>query len=231
MASILWISDHIHPWLAEHEHSPCAWSVLGGIAATTEQIELITGVTCPIVRYHPVIIAKASRQPTVAILPADVQDLEIEEPSVEHFVSRTGVGHASTRISPPDDELRRAAQVLNEGEKVVMLVGQGALDATDEVLAVAERLGAGIITALLGKGVVPGDVPYHTQQLGLLGSKPSWDMIQNCDTLLMVGSNFPYGEFMPPKGQAAEGSGPWRPDRSRPTASQPALPDGGESMG
>ncbi len=147
-------------------------------------------------------IAKASRRPCVVIIPADVQDLEMEEPSVEHFVSRTGVGHASTRISPPEDELQRAAAVLNAGEKVVMLVGQGAMDATDEVLAVAEKLGAGIITALLGKGAVPGDVPYHTQQIGLLGSKPSWDMMQNCDTLLMVGSNYPYGEFMPPKGQA-----------------------------
>jgi pyruvate dehydrogenase (quinone) len=147
-------------------------------------------------------IAKASRRPCVVIIPADVQDLEMEEPSVEHFVSRTGVGHASTRISPPDDELQRAAAVLNAGKKVVMLVGQGALEATDEVLAVAEKLGAGIITALLGKGAVPGDVPYHTQQVGLLGSKPSWDMMQGCDTLLMVGSNFPYGEFMPPKDQA-----------------------------
>ena len=147
-------------------------------------------------------IAEAHRAPTVVILPADVQDLEMEEPTVEHFVSRTGVGHASTRISPPEDELARAAAVLNAGSKVAMLVGQGALHATDEVIAVAERLGAGVITALLGKAAVPGDVPYHTQQLGLLGSKPSWDMIQDCDTLLMVGSNFPYGEFMPPKGQA-----------------------------
>ena len=147
-------------------------------------------------------IAGASRKPTVVILPADVQNLEMEEPTVDHFVSRTGVGHPSTRISPPDGELARAAAVLNAGEKVVMLVGQGALDATDEVLAVAERLGAGIITALLGKGAVPGDVPYHTQQLGLLGSQASWDMMQDCDTLLMVGSNYPYGEFMPPKGNA-----------------------------
>lgn len=147
-------------------------------------------------------IAHASRKPTVVIIPADVQDLEMEEPAVEHFVSRTGVGHASTRISPPEDELARGAAVLNAGERVVMMVGQGALDATDEVIAVAERLGAGIITALLGKAAVPGDLPYHTQQLGLLGSKPSWDMMQNCDTLLMVGSNFPYSEFMPPTGQA-----------------------------
>ncbi len=168
--------------------------------------EYVKTVTAPmqaqLVVDRAVRIAAASRRPTVVILPADVQDLEMEEPTVEHFVSRTGVGHASTRISPPDDELARAAAVLNAGQRVAMLVGQGALDATDEVLAVADRLGAGIITALLGKGAVPGDVPYHTQQLGLLGSKPSWDMMQNCDTLLMVGSNFPYGEFLPPTGQA-----------------------------
>ncbi len=147
-------------------------------------------------------IAAASRRPTVVIIPADVQDLQMEMPTAEHFVSRTGVGHSSTRIAPPTDELERAAAVLNAGEKVAMIVGQGALDATDEVIEVAERLGAGVITALLGKGAVPGDVPYHTQQLGLLGSKPSYDMMQECDTLLMVGTNFPYGEFLPPTGQA-----------------------------
>ncbi len=147
-------------------------------------------------------IAAANRQPTVVIIPADVQDLEMETPTVAHFVSRTGVGHSSTRIAPAADELERAAAVLNAGDKVAMLVGQGALGATDEVIAVAEKLGAGVITALLGKGVVPGDVPYHTQQLGLLGSKPSYDMIQDCDTLFMIGTNFPYGEFLPPTGQA-----------------------------
>lgn len=168
--------------------------------------EYVKTVTTPmqaqLVVDRAVRIAKASRRPTVIIIPGDVQDLEMETPTVEHFVSRTGVGHASTRISPPHDELARAAAVLNAGTKVAMLVGQGALDATDEVLAVADRLGAGIITALLGKGAVPGDVPYHTQQLGLLGSKASWDMMQNCDTLLMVGSNYPYSEFLPPTGQA-----------------------------
>lgn len=147
-------------------------------------------------------IAAASLQPTVVIIPADVQDLPMEEPTVDHFVSRTGVGHSSTRITPPADELQRAAGVLNAGRKVAMIVGQGALDATDEILAVADRLGAGVITALLGKAAVPGDVPYHTQQLGLLGSKPSYDMMQDCDTLLMVGTNFPYAEFLPPTGQA-----------------------------
>jgi pyruvate dehydrogenase (quinone) len=168
--------------------------------------EYVKTVTAPmqaqLVVDRAVRIAMAYRRPTVVILPADIQDLPMEEPTAAHFVSRTGVGHASTRIAPPVDELERAAAVLNSGTKIAMLVGEGALGATDEVLAVAERLGAGVVTALLGKAVVPGDVPYHTQQLGLLGSKPSYDMMQGCDTLLMVGSNFPYAEFLPPTGQA-----------------------------
>ncbi len=147
-------------------------------------------------------VAKARRQPSVVILPADVQRMDAVDPAAEHFVSRSGIGFASPRIVPTDDDLQRAADVLNAGEKVAMLVGEGAIGATDEVLAVADRVGAGVITALLGKQVVPGDVPYHTQQLGLLGSRPSYDMMQNCDTLLMVGTNFPYGEFLPPTGQA-----------------------------
>lgn len=147
-------------------------------------------------------IAAARRCPTVIILPADVQTLETVEPPVAHWVSRTGVGHASSALVPPDDQLRRAADVLNSGSKVAMLVGQGARGATDEVLAVAERLGAGVATALLGKDVVPGDVPFHTQQLGLLGSQPSYEMMQDCDTLLMIGTNYPYAEFLPKTGQA-----------------------------
>ena len=147
-------------------------------------------------------VARAERCPTVVILPADIQTMKMETPDLEHWVSRTGVGHASTAVTPPTEELRRAAEVLNAGKKVAMLVGQGARGATDEVIAVADKLGAGIVTALLGKDVVPGDLPYHTQQLGLLGSKPSYDMMQDCDTLLMVGSNFPYAEFLPKTGQA-----------------------------
>ncbi|WP_206038417.1 thiamine pyrophosphate-requiring protein [Rhodococcus sp. HNM0569] len=147
-------------------------------------------------------IAAAQRAPVVVIVPADVQDLEMQTPGEEHGVSRTGVGYVSTASAPPSDEILRAAEVLTSGRKVAMLVGQGARGATDEVLAVADALGAGIVTALLGKDVVPADVPYHTQQLGLLGSKPSYDMMQDCDAFLMVGSGFPYSEFLPPTGQA-----------------------------
>lgn len=147
-------------------------------------------------------IAKATLRPCVVILPNDIQKAEFEEPTQEHFVSRTGVGHASARITPPLDELQKAADILNSGKKVAMLVGQGALNATDEIIEVARKTGAGIITALLGKAAVPADVPFHTHHLGLLGTKPSYDMMMDCDTLLMVGSNFPYGEFMPKTGQA-----------------------------
>jgi len=147
-------------------------------------------------------VARAHRGPSVVILPADVQNLEMEEPGPAHWVSRSGIGFASPRFVPTSDDLERAAEVLNAGSKVALLVGQGAMDATDEVIAVAERLGAGIVTALLGKAVVPADVPFHTQQLGLLGSRPSYDMMQECDTLFMIGTNFPYGEFLPPTGQA-----------------------------
>ncbi len=147
-------------------------------------------------------VAQAERCPTVVILPADVQNLTVREPDREHWVSRTGVGYVSTHLTPPEEELRRAAAVLSSGKKVAMLVGQGARGATEEVIAVAEKLGAGILTSLLGKDVVPGDLPYHTQQLGLLGSRPSYDMMQDCDTFFMIGSNFPYPEFMPKTGQA-----------------------------
>ncbi|HSN11108.1 MAG TPA: thiamine pyrophosphate-binding protein, partial [Propionibacteriaceae bacterium] len=168
--------------------------------------EFVKTVTAPMqaqmVLDKAIRVAETSRQPCVVILPVDVQDLEMEEPTVKHFVSRSGSGHTSTTICPPMEELQRAADLLNAGKKVTMMVGQGAMGATDEVLQVAEKLGAGVITALLGKAVVPGDVPYHSQQLGLLGTKPSWDQMQNCDTLLMVGSNYPYSEFMPPTGQA-----------------------------
>ena len=98
---------------------------------------------------------------------------------------------------PKDADLRRAADVLNAGEKVAMLVGAGALQATDEVIEVADILGAGVAKALLGKAVIPDDLPFCTGPIGLLGSKPSWDMMEECDTLLMIGSSFPYSEFLP----------------------------------
>jgi len=92
--------------------------------------------------------------------------------------------------------------VLNEGKKVAMLVGAGALHATDEVIETADRLGAGVAKALLGKAAVPDDLPFVTGSIGLLGTRPSYEMMTGCDTLFMIGSRFPYAEFLPEEGKA-----------------------------
>ncbi|HTO99323.1 MAG TPA: thiamine pyrophosphate-dependent enzyme, partial [Myxococcales bacterium] len=105
-------------------------------------------------------------------------------------------------IVPREEDLKRAAEVLNAGQKVAMLVGAGCMRAADEVVQVAEVLGAGIAKALLGKAVLPDDTPGCTGGIGLLGTRPSWKMMSECDTLLMVGSSFPYSEFLPKEGQA-----------------------------
>ena len=146
--------------------------------------------------------AKTRLQPAVIVLPHDVQGMTMEEPAREHWVSRSSVGAPSTQFAPPERDVVRAAEILNAGERVGLLVGHGGTGATDEILEVARLTGAGVITALRGKQVVPGDLPYHTQQLGLLGSAASWKISQECDTLLMLGTNYPYGEFLPKTGQA-----------------------------
>lgn len=147
-------------------------------------------------------IAKTRLQPTVIILPHDVQAMKMEEPDKEHWVARSGIGAPSTAITPPMDDIKRAAAILNGGKKVTLFVGHGANGATDEVLEVAKKTGAGIITALRGKQVIPSDVPYHTQHLGLLGTMASLNMMKHCDTLLMLGTNYPYSQFLPESGQA-----------------------------
>jgi pyruvate dehydrogenase (quinone) len=114
----------------------------------------------------------------------------------------TGIGMTGRALVPDEGSLRAAAEVLNAGRKVAILAGAGALNATDELIAVAERLGAGIAKALLGKFAVPDELPYVTGSIGLLGTGPSWELMNDCDTLLMVGSSFPYSEFLPKPGQA-----------------------------
>ncbi|WP_022880590.1 thiamine pyrophosphate-requiring protein [Gryllotalpicola ginsengisoli] len=140
--------------------------------------------------------------PAVIVLPHDVQAMPAKEPAVAHWVARSSGAPASARIRPADDELDRAAEVINAGSKVTFLVGAGAQGATDEVLEAARKAGAGIVTALRGKDVVPSDIPFHTQQVGLLGSLPSLTQMRECDTLVMLGTNYPYGEFLPASGQA-----------------------------
>jgi pyruvate dehydrogenase (quinone) len=147
-------------------------------------------------------VAKAERRVTCLIIPNDLQELDAAEPARAHATIHSGLGYVAPSVVPEEATLRQAAEVLNSGKKVAMLVGAGALHATDEVIAVAERLGAGIAKALLGKAAVPDDLPYVTGSIGLLGTKPSWEMMTGCDTLLMVGSGFPYSEFLPKEGQA-----------------------------
>jgi pyruvate dehydrogenase (quinone) len=139
---------------------------------------------------------------TAIIVPNDVQELPYEEPPREHGAVHSSPGWSPPVVVPRMDDLRRAAEVLNAGERVAILVGRGAAGATDEVLAVADLLGAGIAKALNGRAAVPDDVPYVTGSIGLLGTKPSDDMMQGCDTLLMVGTSFPYSEWLPEPGQA-----------------------------
>ncbi|HEX3275320.1 MAG TPA: thiamine pyrophosphate-requiring protein [Gemmatimonadales bacterium] len=148
-------------------------------------------------------IALDQRTVTCLILPSDLQDMDaVTEPPRAHGTIHSGLGYTRARIVPRDDDLARAAELLNAGEKVAMLVGQGALGATDEVLETADRLGAGVAKALLGRAVVPDDLPFVTGSIGLIGTMPSWEMMTECDTLLMVGSSFPYSEFLPKEGQA-----------------------------
>ena len=147
--------------------------------------------------------ALAERTVTCLVLPHDVQTLDaVEEPPHEHGTVHSGIGWSRPRVLPHTADLERAAAVLNEGERVAMLVGAGALGASEEVLQVADLLGAGVAKALLGKAVLPDDLPFVTGAIGLLGTKPSWELMQGCDTLLMVGSSFPYSEFLPREGQA-----------------------------
>ena len=148
-------------------------------------------------------IALSERTVTCIIMPKDVQDLDaVDKPPHKHNTAHTSVGYSYPYITPSKEDLQRAADILNAGKKVAILIGAGAMDAGDEVTEVAELLGAGVAKALLGKAALPDDLPFVTGGLGLLGTTPSWNMMMNCDTLLMVGSSFPYSEFLPKEGQA-----------------------------
>ena len=136
--------------------------------------------------------------------PVDFQDMKADR---KHASKRNVSGHTSdvkakSARLPDEADLRRAADILNAGKKVAILAGQGALDATDALEQIADKLGAPIIKALLGKAAVPDDSPFTTGGIGLLGTKPSQEAFEDCDTLLMVGSSFPYIEFLPKPGQA-----------------------------
>jgi len=147
-------------------------------------------------------IAQSKRAVTCVVIPNDLQELDYVDPPMAHGATHTGVGYPGAAVLPGMDDLKKAAEILNKGTRVAMLVGAGALHATDEVIAVANRLNAGLAKALLGKAAVPDDLSFVTGSLGLLGTKPSWDLMKECDTFLMVGSAFPYSEFLPKPGNA-----------------------------
>ena len=148
-------------------------------------------------------IALAGRTVTTLVFPSDVQEEEaVSSPPRKHGALFSGVGYTAPRVVPRDDDLERAAAVLNEGERVAMLVGQGALGAAREVVEVADALGAGVAKALLGRAALPDDLPFVTGSIGLLGTRASYELMRDCDTLLMVGSSFPYAEWLPAEGTA-----------------------------
>jgi pyruvate dehydrogenase (quinone) len=135
--------------------------------------------------------------------PVDLQEREIKgERSKRNIPGHTSDVLSQSARLPHESDLARAADVLNEGKRIVILAGRGALHAGAELERAAETLGAPIAKALLGKAAVPDDSPYTTGSVGLLGTRPSQDAIEACDTLLMVGTSFPYIEFMPKPGQA-----------------------------
>ncbi len=148
-------------------------------------------------------IAKSRRTVTCIIFPNDIQEMKaVEEAPLVHGTIHTSDAYSEPKVVPKDVDLRRAADVLNAGKKVGILIGAGAIGAAAEVEQLANLLGAGVAKALLGKAALSDELPFVTGSIGLLGTEPSDWMMQHCDTFLMIGSRFPYSEFLPPSGQA-----------------------------
>lgn len=148
-------------------------------------------------------IAKAERTVTCVIIPNDIQTLDaVEVPPHEHYSLHTGIGHPDSLTLPSDNALKRAAHILNVGNRIGILVGAGAMHASDEVTQIADLLNAGVAKALLGKSALPDDLPYLTGTIGFFGTRPTETMMNECDTLFLIGTSFPYAEFLPKEGQA-----------------------------
>ena len=147
-------------------------------------------------------IAMSRRAPTAIIVPLDVQELDYAPPTHAMKMVPSSLGISWPSVDPDSQALHAAADLLNQGERVAILVGQGARGAAEEVMQIADVLGAGVAKALLGKDVLSDDLPYVTGSIGLLGTRPSYEMMRDCDTLLTIGSNFPYSQFLPEEGQA-----------------------------
>ncbi|MFC6622496.1 hypothetical protein [Novosphingobium panipatense] len=142
-------------------------------------------------------VAIAGNDVSVIVLPKDVQDTKYEDPAQAHGFTRSGTGYARPSVTPRRADLERAAEILNSGSKVAILIGAGARGAATQVIEAAEVLGAGVAKALLGKDVLPDDLPFVTGSIGLLGTKPSSDLMRDCDTLLMIGTGFPWASSCP----------------------------------
>ncbi|WPB90037.1 thiamine pyrophosphate-requiring protein [Streptomyces malaysiensis] len=146
--------------------------------------------------------AYARRAPTAVIIPADVQELDYAAPTHEFKMVPSSLDRSGWSAVPSGTSVERAAEVLNAGERVAIMVGQGAAGARAEVQRVAETLGAGVAKALLGLDVLSDELPYVTGSIGLLGTRPSYELMRDCDTLLTIGSSFPYAQFLPEFGKA-----------------------------
>ncbi|MFF4358889.1 thiamine pyrophosphate-requiring protein [Streptomyces sp. NPDC001604] len=146
--------------------------------------------------------AYARRAPTAIIIPGDVQELDYSAPTHEFKMVPSSLGRSSWTSVPSEESIQQAAEILNSGDKVAILVGQGAAGARPEVERIAQLLKAGVAKALLGKDVLSDELPYVTGSIGLLGTRPSYELMRDCDTLLTIGSSFPYTQFMPEFGKA-----------------------------
>lgn len=164
---------------------------------------LTTPEQFPLLIDRAIRVALDQRTVTCIIVPADLQDQAAEEihPQKHGYVN-SSPGYSQPRVIPADENLQHAAEILNSGERVGMLIGAGAMNAAEEVEEICDVLGCGVAKALLGKAALPDHLPFVTGSIGLLGTRPSSNMMQECDTLLMVGTSFPYPEFLPPPGQA-----------------------------
>lgn len=146
-------------------------------------------------------VALTQRAPTALIIPGDVQELPYSPPSHAFKMVPSSLGVEWPAVAPDDAAIARAADILNAGDKVAILVGAGARGAAEELAEVADLLGAGAAKALLGKDVLSDELPWVTGSIGLLGTRPSYELMRDCDTLLTVGSSFPYSQFLPEYGQ------------------------------
>jgi pyruvate dehydrogenase (quinone) len=169
----------------------------------SEYVQMVTvPEQLPNVLDRAIRVAIAERAPTAIIIPSDVQELPYSAPTHAFKMVPSSLGVDWSTTAADDRGIAQAAEILNAGSKVAILAGQGARGARKELEQVADLLGAGVAKPLLGKDVLSDELPYVTGSIGLLGTRPSYEMMMNCDTLLTVGSSFPYTQFLPAFDQA-----------------------------